>query len=321
MGFYVDLVRQVKNVLALASGGTGNRYGWGRATVLALQVQASGSAIPLGSAVYVRFPHVTPQLGLASTATAGIIGIVVGYFAGEAVVEAEAAPGCVAAVMVLGDCRALATSAVTRGHYAIRSSTPGSLADSTSPSDAVGIWAETTGAAGLARLLMIDPQTATGVRLTVAEADGSPSVPSVITLKVGDGDLTDEGLGVVRVKTAADIPVRNGALEIIVTAPPLGAICDIELPFAGVWTAWRIFNDSAGSIVYDLWRDAYANFPPTVADRITASDKPTTSGAAKAAGACTGWTTAFAAGDVVRINVDSTSGLARSVLSLSYTRT
>lgn len=321
MGFYVDLVRQVKNLLALRSGGTGNRYGWGRATVLALQVQASGSAVPLGSAVYVRFPHVVPQLGLASTSSDGIIGIVVGYFDGDGVVEADAAAGSVAAVMVLGDCRALAASAVTRGHYAVRSGTAGSLADSTSASDAVGIWAETTGAAGLARLLMIDPQTATGVRLTVAEADGAPSVPSVITLKVGNGDLVDEGLGVVRVKTAADIPVRNGALEIVVSAPPLGVICDIELPFAGVWTGWRVFNDSGGSIVYDLWRDAYANFPPTVADTITAAEKPTTSGAAKAAGSCTGWTTAFAAGDVVRINVDSTSGLTRSVLSLNYTRT
>ena len=321
MGFYVDLVRQVKNLLALAGGGTGNRYGWGRATVLALQVQASGSAIPRGSAVYVRFPHISPQLGLASTSTDGIIGIVVGYYDGDGIVEAAAAAGSVAAVMVLGDCRALAASAVTRGHYAVRSSTAGSLADSTSPSDAIGIWAETTGAAGLTRLLMIDPQTAVGVRLTVAEADGTPSVPSVVTVKVGNGDLTDEGLGVVRVKTAADIPVRNGALEIIVTAPPLGVICDIELPFAGVWTGWRIFNDSAGSIVYDLWRDIYANFPPTVADTITAADKPRTSSAAKAAGTCTGWTSAFAAGDVVRVNVDSTSGLGRSVLSLSYTRT
>lgn len=43
-----------------------------------------------------------------------------------------------------------------------------------------------------------------GGSTTVQEADGTPSVASVSTIKVGNGDLTDEGGGVVRIKTAAD---------------------------------------------------------------------------------------------------------------------
>lgn len=40
--------------------------------------------------------------------------------------------------------------------------------------------------------------------LTVEEADGTPTVANVVKIKVGNTDLTDEGSGVVRVKTAAD---------------------------------------------------------------------------------------------------------------------
>ena len=32
---------------------------------------------------------------------------------------------------------------------------------------------------------------------------------------------------------------------------------------------------TSGSIVIDVWKDTYANFPPIVADTITASAKPT----------------------------------------------
>ena len=56
---------------------------------------------------------------------------------------------------------------------------------------------------------------------------------------------------------------------------------------------------TSGSIVIDVWKDTYANFPPTVADTITASAKPTLSSATKSDDTTlTGWTTAVTAGDV-----------------------
>ena len=33
-----------------------------------------------------------------------------------------------------------------------------------------------------------------------------------------------------------------------------------------------LLADVAGAIVLDIWKDAYANFPPVVGDKITASD-------------------------------------------------
>lgn len=64
--------------------------------------------------------------------------------------------------------------------------------------------------------------------------------------------------------------------------------------------------DQTGSIVLDLWVDIHANYPPTVADTITASAKPTiSSGLTDQDGTLTGWTTSIAAGDWMFVNIDS----------------
>lgn len=92
---------------------------------------------------------------------------------------------------------------------------------------------------------------------------------------------------------------------------------DLEIPFACTITQVTTLADQSGSIVVDIWKDAYANYPPTVADTITASAKPTLSTATKAQDATlTGWTTAIAAGDTLRFNVDSITTCQRVLISL-----
>ena len=41
-----------------------------------------------------------------------------------------------------------------------------------------------------------------------------------------------------------------------------------RVPYAGTISGWTILADQSGSIVVDVWKDTYANFPPTVADTI-----------------------------------------------------
>jgi hypothetical protein len=92
---------------------------------------------------------------------------------------------------------------------------------------------------------------------------------------------------------------------------------DIEIPFAGTIQGWTLLADQSGSIQLDLWKDTYANYPPVVGDTITASDKPLISSATKAQDlAPTGWTTTVAAGDIIRVNVDSITTCQRVTLSL-----
>jgi hypothetical protein len=91
----------------------------------------------------------------------------------------------------------------------------------------------------------------------------------------------------------------------------------LEIPFACTITQVTMLADQTGSIVVDIWRDSYANFPPTDADSITASAPPTISSAQKSQDSTlTGWTTSISAGDILAFNVDSCSTIARVTLSL-----
>ena len=93
----------------------------------------------------------------------------------------------------------------------------------------------------------------------------------------------------------------------------------ISMPMAGTWKKWRILADVSGSIVIDVWKDVYANYPPTVADTITAAAKPTLSSALSAeSSTLTGWTTSFSAGDVLGFNVDSVTTVKKISLTLEF---
>lgn len=97
--------------------------------------------------------------------------------------------------------------------------------------------------------------------------------------------------------------------------------CDVIAPHALTITKATLLADQVGSIVIDVWVDAYANFPPTMADSITAAAKPTLSSADKYSDSTlTGWTTSVASGAVIRFNVDSCSGISRATLILEGTR-
>ena len=95
-----------------------------------------------------------------------------------------------------------------------------------------------------------------------------------------------------------------------------------EMPFAGEILSATLIAGQSGSIVIDIWKDTYANSPPTDADSITASAPPTLSGAQKSQDTTlTGWTKDFAEGDVFAFNVDSVTTVERITLSLKVRRT
>jgi hypothetical protein len=91
----------------------------------------------------------------------------------------------------------------------------------------------------------------------------------------------------------------------------------VEVPFAMTITGWTILADQSGSIVVDVWKDTYANFPPAVADTIAGTEKPTLSSAQKNQDlSLTTWTTAVAVGDVLAFNVDSAATVQRVTVAL-----
>lgn len=79
----------------------------------------------------------------------------------------------------------------------------------------------------------------------------------------------------------------------------------------------RVLADQSGSIVFDVWKDILTNYPPTVADTITAAAKPTLSTQDHSSDdTLTGWTKSIKAGDVLGYNVDSATTVTRVTLEL-----
>lgn len=90
---------------------------------------------------------------------------------------------------------------------------------------------------------------------------------------------------------------------------------DIVVPFDCTIQGWTLFGDTTGSIVIDVWKDSYANFPPTVDDSIAGSEKPTISSSTKGQDlSLTTWTLPVTAGDVLRFNVDSCTSITKATL-------
>lgn len=105
------------------------------------------------------------------------------------------------------------------------------------------------------------------------------------------------------------------------SAIPANQKVRLYCPFAFVIEEWTIGADQSGSIVVDIWKDTHANYPPTVADTITASAKPTVTTATKAqSSTLTGWTTQVAAGDWLIFNVDSCTTIQEATLALKIRR-
>jgi hypothetical protein len=102
----------------------------------------------------------------------------------------------------------------------------------------------------------------------------------------------------------------------------IGDKVDFNIPWNAVITGWTLLSKEVGSIVVDIYKDTYANYPPTGADTICGGNKPTLSSANKnTTTILTGWTTTVTAGDTFRINVDSCSGITRVSLILTYRKT
>lgn len=84
----------------------------------------------------------------------------------------------------------------------------------------------------------------------------------------------------------------------------------IRVPFACNISSVSVVSSQTGNIVIDIWEDSFINYPPTVADSITANAKLTINNSRTYEDTTlTGWNRAIAAGDVLLFNVDSCSNI------------
>lgn len=148
-----------------------------------------------------------------------------------------------------------------------------------------------------------------------------------------DVAVADGGTGASTAAAArTNLGVSAGGVEVtlgdgvnaITTSEPY---VDIAFPnFACTLTGWQLTADAAGDIALDLRKCAYADYDggathPAAGDSIVAAAAPALSSAVKGVDTTlTGWTTAIAAGDIVRVVVSSASTVKRVTLQLRFTR-
>lgn len=132
-------------------------------------------------------------------------------------------------------------------------------------------------------------------------------------------------IGTEGITTLSSAQSDVGTLDVIIVSSAgaigTGVKADVVIDFDCTVVSATLLADQVGSIVVNVWKDTYANFPPTVADKITASAPPTISAAVNSQDTTlTGWTTSIVAGDVLRFNVDSCSSIARVTVALKLRR-
>jgi hypothetical protein len=159
-------------------------------------------------------------------------------------------------------------------------------------------------------------------------AAGTPSAHHVSHETGGTDAITALAASVITTGTIASarLPARIGAVGIVIdgggSVITTGVKGFLRVPFTCTITGVTLLSTDAaatvGSIVVDIWKDSFANYPPTVADTITASAKPTLSSANKSENTTlTGWATTIAAGDVLGFKVDSATTVTRVALMLT----
>lgn len=150
--------------------------------------------------------------------------------------------------------------------------------------------------------------TAAGTSAQVLQSNGAaaPTWSSLTNLVRGGVQVTCSGQGGV---------IPTGCRSAI-----------IKVPYTGTITGWDIFSVDgttgaalSGSIVLDMWKDTYANFPPTVADTIFSGNKPTLASASKNQN--TSMSVAVTAGDELLVNVDSVTTCVMVSCFLNITKT
>ena len=122
--------------------------------------------------------------------------------------------------------------------------------------------------------------------------------------------------GPVRDKKELVFIIDGGGSEITT-----GVKGDVRIPFDCFIERVYLLADQSGSIQVDIWKDTYANFPPTDADSICGGNEPAISSDDQYEDTdLSGWTRHLSRGDILRFNVDSVTTITRCTVILELRR-
>jgi hypothetical protein len=123
--------------------------------------------------------------------------------------------------------------------------------------------------------------------------------------------------------------LRKAAIEVLIDGGgeviPVAFKVPVRVPFDCTVVSWHVLApEQSGAIVIDVWKDTYANFPPTVADTIAGTEKPTITATGNKGQdlSLSTWTGsgALTEGDILIFNVDSVATLEKVLVTLEVLR-
>jgi hypothetical protein len=149
-------------------------------------------------------------------------------------------------------------------------------------------------------------------KLLDAVTMGAPSDGQVPTFDASSG------------KWIAKTPTMAGAIAAEIggsgSGLTIGFKTRVVVPYAGTITGWTILGDVSGSAQVTVKKSSYSGFPSTTS--IVASAPIVLASAQKAtSSSLTGWTTAFAAGDIFEFWLDSATTCTYLAVELQTRRT
>jgi len=117
-----------------------------------------------------------------------------------------------------------------------------------------------------------------------------------------------------------------GAIEVLIDGNSFPITTGLkgyrEVPFNCSIVGVRLLADQSTTTVVDIWKDTYANYPPTDADTITGGNEPTITAAIKMEDTTlTSWTTALTKGDILGFNIDSNNNAQKLNVILDVVKT
>jgi hypothetical protein len=157
--------------------------------------------------------------------------------------------------------------------------------------------------------------------------DGTRRVLQIVAWTGGNGDAPANNtylgpLGtVVDINDATDVAsLKDATLTYIIDGGgseiTTGLKDYIEVPYDCTITGWTILGNETGSIVVDVWKDSFANFPPLLADSIAGTEKPTITGDVKGQNlSLSDFDTSLLKGDILAFNVDSVTDIKKVTIS------
>jgi len=286
MPVLVDLINQIQKVLPVRHGGTGSELGYASERLILAYMNDTGAAIARGTLVKLKAVYDDTRV-IATTAVGDLpVGVVVGryYTSGEKLGEFENADPAhqeTVAVCVAGRCSVLVAAAVTVGQFASASATAG-------------------------------------------KAQGS-AVPTIGT--IGRFESSTAGVGtaaIVLTGAASAFPQQHYTINFLISGggsiPEAGIQGNVSIDAPGTIISARLLATTSGSAVVNILKSTYAGFPTMTT--ICSGTKPTLSAAQKYEDTTlSSWTTALAAGDVLRFDLDSIATITSVTCALKVRRT